>query len=139
MSYLKFDRKAGRLSLIYIRNDSKGHPHQFVARDSHWPAANNVDSRSRGPWPEGEFPFSYWVSHRGDPPCSTYGSHGVLVFDVPGREGMGVHAGRLGVPDGRGRSGHKHATMGCIRTTEDAMEDILDLHADDPLTHIVVT
>ena len=103
-----------------------------------WDAANYVDSRSNGVWPDGVFNFGYYLAHPGDPPSSAYGSNGIFIFDVPGREGMGVHSGRLGVPDGLGRSGFQHCTMGCIRTTDEATAQLVRTHALDPLKSITV-
>ena len=103
-----------------------------------WDAANFVDSRSKGIWPNGQYNFAYYVDHPDDPPESAYGSHGILIFEVPGREGMGVHSGRQGVPDGFGRSGFEHCTMGCVRTTDDAMAQLIRTHQMDPIASIVI-
>ncbi len=42
------------------------------------------------------------------------------MFDVTGREGLGVHSGREGCTDLAGRTGINYATLGCIRTTDEA-------------------
>jgi hypothetical protein len=82
--------------------------------------------------------FDHCAAHKGDPPQSPYGSHGIFIFDVPDREGMGVHSGREGVPDGLGRSGFLHCTMGCVRTTDDAMAQLVTTHSTDPITAITI-
>lgn len=103
------------------------------------PAANNVDSHSNGPWPDGTFKFvAVMPAIPGDGPDSAYGVGPRFLFDVPGREGMEVHAGRANIPDGLGRVGIAHCTMGCIRTTRDGIASILSLHAADGLTEITV-
>jgi hypothetical protein len=105
----------------------------------HWAAANNVDSRSRGPWPLGASRFQAHHPHADEAsPDSAYGLHGILVFAVAGREGMGVHSGCRRVRDRRLRWGVNHCTMGCIRTTDEAMAAILAAHAADPLTAMFV-
>ncbi|HEV3262964.1 MAG TPA: hypothetical protein VG013_39385 [Gemmataceae bacterium] len=125
MSYLVFGRMSHTIELY----SSKG---QVLGS---WTAYNNVDSRSRGIWPDGRYQFSNWNAHPGLGVDSSYGTHGIFVFDVPGRTGMGVHAGRLHV--GR-QQGPAHPTMGCIRTTEEAMAKIQEVHSGDPHTHILV-
>ena len=61
------------------------------------------------------------------------------MFKVPNRPGMGVHSGRKDSCDAAERCGYKHATLGCIRTTDDAMKEIKDLHdGGDTLTSIEV-
>jgi hypothetical protein len=54
---------------------------------------------------------------------------------------MGVHAGRVNDPPGENPRGVKTPTMGCIRTTEAAMDLIQMLIKGggwdpDPLTHL---
>ena len=129
MSTLQFDRGPEKLSLIMQDGST-------LAR---FDAANNVDSRSKGIWPDGQYQFSFYNAHPGDLPNSAYGSHGIFIFDVPNREGMGVHSGREGVPDGFGKAGFEHCTMGCIRTTDEAMAQLLRTHAVDPITSITVS
>lgn len=126
--------------LIFCRRDSK-----LLAKNHYgtliysFPAHNNVDSLSKGRWPLGKFAFIETHKHTDDAPNSAYGSYGILIFAVPEREGMGIHAGRLDVADGLGRKGPEHATMGCIRTTDDGVRRLLALHAYDPIIwlHVV--
>lgn len=101
-------------------------------------AYNNVDSHSHGPWPDGDYEFVFYNPHVGSGPDSDFGAHGIFIFNVEGRMGMGVHSGRQEVADGLGRLGPEHCTMGCIRTTDDGTLAVLKLHATDPLTAITV-
>jgi hypothetical protein len=135
---LVFDRRSA--ALLVLPERGRGTP-------TFWPAANNASSTSRGPWPAGVFDAEKLMSvdGPGGDPSGAYGRL-FLRFVVPDRDGvpdavdlggdglpdavdgagigLGIHAGRLGMPDGRGREGHRHATMGCIRTTDAAMAEI---------------
>ena len=106
-----FERALHRLTLI----PRTGAPLQFEAR-------NNVDSKARGPWPEGTYQADILVPVHG-PDGEEGGTYGpwFLRFIVGARTGMGLHAGRAGDQDGLGREGPAHATKGCIRTTAEAM------------------
>jgi len=95
-----------------------------------FPAANNAQSGSRGPWAGGSYTFSGWVPHSGDNADSAFGSNGNFVFNVPGCVGCGVHSGRENTTDLAGRAGVDHATNGCIRTTDDATALIRFLQAN---------
>ncbi len=102
-------------------------------------ACNNVDSTSKGIWPDGTFPYIAHVPHsKLSDPESAYGEDGILQFLVPGRPGMGVHSGRRDIPDGRGRKGPAHCTMGCIRTTDEAMAAFLGAMKADAIKDIAV-
>src|SRR5215475_12402474 len=77
-------------------------------------AYNNVDSHSKGVWPDGTYPYIGYTAHSAlSDPDSEYGADGILIFNVPGRIGMGVHSGRQSIPDGLGRVGPEHCTLGC--------------------------
>ena len=128
MSTLEFHRDLNQIALLSGDGNTVGT----------FDAANNVDSHSKGPWPDGQYHFDHHAAHPGDPPESPFGSHGIFIFDVPDREGMGVHSGREGVPDGRGRAGVLHCTMGCVRTTDDAMAQLVRTHSIDPITAITI-
>jgi hypothetical protein len=128
MSVLEFSRAGITLQLIGTNNSIIGR----------WDAANNVDSRCTGQWPNGTYKFAYHVDHPGDSASSPFGAHGIFIFNVPGREGMGVHSGREGIPDGLGRKGFLHCTLGCIRTTDEAMTQLVRTHVLDPITSITV-
>lgn len=123
---LSFDRASSTLTVIGA--DSS---------ETTWPAANNVQSGSL-PWPDGVYQFVQRVTHPGDGPDSPYGSYGGLLFTVPGRTGMEVHSGRETVPDGLDRCGPAHCTLGCIRTTDDAVAAIVAAMAGDALQEITV-
>jgi RHS repeat-associated protein len=116
-----------------------------------WPAANNVDSHSKGAkvWSEGTYPMKDTTQpnlHGGtaDSVDGEYGTNGIFraqdFKDSTGtqREEMGVHAGRENDEDKLKRSGPEHATFGCIRTTEDAMKAIVETAVIDPLKTIEV-
>ena len=123
---LSFSRATNTLTVILADNS-----------ETTWPAANNVQSGCL-PWPDGVYQFVERVTHDGDGPDSAYGSYGGLLFMVPGRTGMEVHSGRATVPDGLGRVGVEHCTLGCIRTTDDAMAAIVAAMAGDALGTITV-
>jgi uncharacterized protein RhaS with RHS repeats len=105
-----------------------------------FPAANNAQSTSNGPWPPGAYSYNTQVTHPDDGPDSKFGSYGDFQFNVPGRSYMGIHSGHRDSHDRAGRQGYKHATDGCIRTTDDATR-LLDqlVHNADPLTSLLVT
>jgi len=92
-------------------------------------AANNVTSASKGPWPMGFFPYGYYKPHPESSSTGPYGSHGIAIFDVPGRPGIGVHSGRKG-PESK--------TEGCVRTTDPCMDVINQLRLQTPITDIMV-
>jgi RHS repeat-associated protein len=105
-----------------------------------FPAANNAQRSSRGPWPQGIYDYGYWVPHADGGVDGPYGSHGNNVFNVPGCSGCGVHSGRANSTDLAGRSGVNFATNGCIRTTDNATGLIRQLaDAGDPLSGLTVT
>jgi hypothetical protein len=104
-----------------------------------FPAANNPQRGSGGRWPDGTFDYERHTDHSNDAPDSSYGSHGNYIFTVPGRTNMGVHSGRSTTPDQLGRPGVNHATLGCIRTTDEGTAAIRDaMRSDDPVAHITV-
>jgi hypothetical protein len=113
-------------------------PSKKIVEIARWPAHNNVASTSEGVWKKGVYRWSHYNLHpeAGLMPASlntAYGGTGIHVFIVPGRSGMGVHAGRSMDPS---RAGGK--TLGCIRTSTEAMLKINAVHAEDPLSHIAV-
>jgi hypothetical protein len=103
-----------------------------------WAAHNRTAEKSKGPWPNGVFHWWYFKEHpeEGYMPASlvdTYGGTGIHVFKVPERPGIGVHAGRSQNPNIPGWN-----TLGCIRTTSEAMVFINKMHESDGITHISV-
>ena len=76
-----------------------------------YPAGNRTVNNN--PWPDGTFSFQYWKNHPEN--TVSYGNNGNFVFDVPGHTGMGIHSRRNG-PQSR--------TEGCIRTTDEATNDL---------------
>lgn len=130
LSSIIFNPSAGTLSILNGAGQSLGD----------FPAANNAQRGSRGPWAEGAYDYSYHTSHAGDAPNSPFGSYGNFVFDVPGCIGCGVHSGRATSTDLAGRSGVNYATNGCIRTTDEATRLMSQLiAAGDPSTGLLVT
>jgi RHS repeat-associated protein len=128
LSSVVFDRGSGTI-LIYSGSG------QLLAA---FPAANNVQSSApAGAVPNGTFPYVGHVPHSGGS-SGPYGSNGNFVFNFPNGSGIGIHSGRVGVPDGLGRTGYQHATNGCIRTTDAATSFLGNLNSTDPLTSITV-
>ena len=130
MSRIEFDRSAHLVRLQSAGGDVLAGPFE---------AYNNVDSRSRGLWPDGSYPYIGHNAHAAlSDPDSEYGVYGILIFDVPNRLGMGVHSGRRLIPDGLGREGPAHCTLGCIRTTDEAMAAFLRVSGTDGVDSISV-
>lgn len=135
MSWLRFERKAGKIEIF-----AGGAPGNFVSvPQGSWPAHNKTAKSSKGAWPKGMWTYSHTNPHAEmglAPAChaSSYGCSGIHVFTVPGRTGMGVHAGRtFGQDDVVGG-----VTLGCVRVPDNAMVRINEIHAADPLLAIVV-
>lgn len=114
MSRLLFDGRTHQLSLI-------GDSGVIVGT---WPAYNNVDSHATLTHLQNR---TYAVQDQAAPrrhvanANGPYGLHGIVRFNVPGHSGIGVHSGRA---DARHLPGPAHPTMGCIRTTDEAMRTI---------------
>lgn len=123
-SELLFERKTNKITLF----DKSG------LKVGSYEAYNNVVAGHQ-PYPAGIHKFSHAKAHDNDAPGSDYGSYGIVVFDVPKRTGMGVHSGRS---DAKNNPGPKHPTLGCIRTTDEAMKKIVELHKTDKLTLLKV-
>ncbi|MDF3983949.1 L,D-transpeptidase [Luteibacter sp. PPL554] len=95
--------------------------------------ANNITNRtSNGSSPNGTFNRVGLNAHPESDANGPYGSHGIITFDVPGRTGMGLHSGRAD------RGAQNHPTLGCIRTTDAAMEAVRELERTDPVTSMNV-
>lgn len=103
-----------------------------------WTAYNNVDRRATLTHLANR---SYTVQDRSVPHHHTpdangaYGLHGIIRFAVPGHSGVGVHSGRANAVH---QPGPAHATMGCIRTTDEAMAAIAAHIRTAPLSTIRV-
>jgi uncharacterized protein RhaS with RHS repeats len=121
LSSLIFNRQNGTLTLL----DKDGNV--VIVCD----AANNTTKNSKGPWPNGTYPYSGHNNHPPDP-NGPYGSHGINIFNVPGRSGMGVHSGRAN------SGGPQHPTLGCVRTTDNCMNQINNFVGTDPLKTITI-
>ncbi|WP_084462330.1 L,D-transpeptidase [Bradyrhizobium sp. WSM1417] len=127
-----------------------GTTHQIELRDDKgaslgsWAAYNNIDSafaksnyHSARHLDNGSYkvadttePYPHAADSNGP-----YGSHGIIRFNYPGHPGVGLHSGRA---DATNMPGPQHATHGCIRTTDEAMETIAGIIKNDPLTTIAV-
>lgn len=129
MSKLTFRRESGQIVLTSR--------HRMVGL---WDAQNEVARNSAGRWPDGHYEWSHYNPHieAGLLPAAAhapYGATGIHVFTVPGRPGLGVHAGRtIGKPFELGG-----VTLGCIRVPAEAMYMINETHRVDPLETIEVT
>jgi RHS repeat-associated protein len=111
-------------TVTYTRNDGT------VAGT--FPANNNTTRSSNGSWPNGTFNRVGSNPHPESDANGSYGSHGIITFDVPGRTGMGLHSGRAD------SGAQNHPTLGCVRTTDDSMETVRNLERTDPVTSINV-
>lgn len=129
MSKLLFDGLTHQISLIGNDGVSLGT----------WPAYNNVDGHATLTHVQNRI---YTVLDRAAPrrhvanANGPYGLYGIVRFNVPGHPGIGVHSGRA---NARHLPGPAHPTMGCIRTTDEAMRKIAALIGTAPLTTIEVT
>jgi hypothetical protein len=111
-----------------------------------WPANNRTDSRAtlrfvpNGPHPVEDMHGPHRHSTAEDSVEGEYGTFGIVRFGVINHEGVGIHSGRKTTPDltpERG-IGPEHVTMGCIRTTEEAMAVITGTIATDALIQVLV-
>ena len=121
-----------------------GHTHQItLVGDTGdtlgtWIAYNNVDRHATLTHIRNG---SYSVTdrrlpHRHTPDANgSYGLHGIVRFAVPGHPGIGVHSGQAAA---RHVPGPAHATMGCIRTSDEAMQAISAAMNRNPLTTVEV-
>jgi hypothetical protein len=142
MSELVFDGATHQVSLIDSNGNTvgswqannvveEGHGHlRFVPNGTHILVDRSMPHRHVG------------SDSRGRPYDSTtgaYGNHGIVrLAPIHGHDGIGVHSGRAGIADGRGRMGPNHATQGCIRTTDEAMRVISQTMRTDALRAITV-
>jgi RHS repeat-associated protein len=97
-----------------------------------FPANNNTTTTSNGPWPNGTYNRSGSNPHPESDANGAYGSHGIIIFDVPNRTGMGLHSGRAD------SGAQNHPTLGCIRTTDESMGFLRNLEKTDPVTSMTV-
>src|SRR5262249_50810965 len=129
MSKLRFNGTSHEISLL-DRSD------RVVGT---WTAYNNTDSHATlRHVPNGTYTVQDTTTpheHSADP-NGPYGSDGIVRFDVPAHARGRVQAGRA---NARQNPGPQHPTMGCLRTTDEAMRNVRDLMATDPLTTIEVT
>ena len=129
MSRLVYNGQTHQVSLIDNQGRTVGN----------WTAYNNVDSHATlRHLPNGNFTVQDTRAPHphGRDANGPYGSHGIVRFNVPGHTGIGLHSGRAGA---RYLPGPQHPTMGCIRTTDAAMQAIAGAITNDPLTTMAVT
>ncbi|MDI6699585.1 MAG: RHS repeat-associated core domain-containing protein [Candidatus Saccharicenans sp.] len=102
-----------------------------------FPASNNV-VKGHSYFPYGEWEYSHYNydKYKNNKDNDSIGPQGIVVFNIGnGYEGYGIHAGR---------NNWQHPTLGCIRTTSEAMWVIWFLHfkyggKGDPIKKITVT
>jgi hypothetical protein len=129
MSKLIFNGQTHQISLIGDDGKSVGT----------WAAYNNVDSHATLTHLANQ---TYTVQDRTAPhrhhasSNGPYGLHGIIRFSVTGHPGIGVHSGRA---NAKRLPGPAHPTMGCIRTTDEAMRIIAASIKDAALTTVEVT
>jgi hypothetical protein len=145
MSSLVFDGTAHTLTLFDARGNQVGQ----------WPANNLVDhayvAKHHGlPFiPNGQYPIQdedrsaphkhdrHGRNGAEDSLNGAYGRFGVIRLK-PFKVGKHWHSG-VAVHSGRADAGaQNHATHGCIRTTDGAVEGIMDLMQTDPLVSVTV-
>ena len=109
---------------------------------SSWAAYNNVDSHATLTHiPNGTYIFQDRAHpHRhhaasADTTDGPYGMYGIFRFSVPNHPGIGLHSGRA---HARHAPGPQHATMGCIRTSDDAIAAVIKMASTSSLTTIEV-
>lgn len=124
MSKLHFDGEKHQVSLIGKDGKTIGT----------WTAYNNIDSHAtvKSHLPNGTYKIQdRFAPHRHVAnPNGPYGSYGILRFDVPDHAGIGLHSGRA---NAKHLPGPQHPTMGCIRTSDEAM---LAIRMPSPVTRL---
>ncbi len=130
MSTLEFDGLKHRVTLQDQDGKSMGS----------WSAYNHIDSHAslQPHIPDGVYEVIDRKAPHPHPanPDGPYGSYGIIRFKVPGHVGIGLHSGRA---HAKYQPGPQHATMGCIRTTDDAMAYISQYIGTHPLTTFSVS
>ena len=128
MSTLLFDGLSHQLSLIGNNGEIQGT----------WIAYNNVDRHATLTHVPNR---TYTIQDRSVPLRHTadangsYGLHGIIRFNMAGHPGIGVHSGRA---HARHQPGPQHQTMGCIRTSDEAMLAIAEAMQSESLSTIEV-
>ena len=141
--YLIFDNCIGKLQIYDDNNTPDDYSDDtFIGEfDAH----NNVASNSNGKWEDGIYEMedktnSHKHNNQDDTPTGSYGTAGCYrakpfkeTTTGKTRSGMAVHAGR------EHKDFPKRVTMGCVRTTPDAMEAIQDaINQYGPLQKIII-
>lgn len=120
---------AASLAIVF---DGTKHTLSFDGKS--YTAYNNVDSSSAGKWPNGKYALER-VRYDGlDSDDGSYGSVAKVQFQVAGRSGMQIHSGRMASAAKPANRGPAHPTMGCIRTTNEAVTALvaaIEAHGGD--------
>ena len=144
MSWLVFYHSKRMIYLMAGKPEDQN-THKIIGK---WPAHNDVQSSSNGKWPSRQEAYKYtrYKLHQEEfksynskhEPYSLhmivqemYGGQGIYIFDVPGRSGMGVHAGRSFRTNSLTKKYYGElggVTNGCIRVTPTAMCEINKIH-----------
>ena len=116
-----FDPNTGTITIVDNNGNILG---QF-------PAGNNTDSRSEGSIPAGTYPVGEPIPNTGSRSdrLPSQGPYFIPIYGILGRSEIGIHGGR---------SGPQYPTMGCIRTGNQDITDIVDIYRQDPITGIIV-
>lgn len=123
------NRPASSSPLRYIPNGD----YSIMRADRHAPHTHGNETDSKG--------------IRKDSLNGMYGSFGIFRLDPVQRNGLqighreeplGIHSGRFYSPDGHKHRGPFHMTKGCIRTSDQAMQQIKAVAAYDSLIVLLV-
>jgi len=132
LSSIVFDRSDSKIYVYPGTEETHGPPQAFTAHNrARNPDANPFKPDGYGPAPNGTFPMKPFTRTYGGPNSSYgYGFVGIILpeTELGLREGVGVHGGRAN------QGGPRHGTLGCIRSTDDAMS-VLE---NDPPTGITI-
>jgi len=130
-------------SVVSVVYDNKTNKLSFGGES--FTAHNNVATSSKGPWPNGKYPFKGNIVYKRKND-DQYGNVANVHFEgvpshfkgVPDRTHMGIHSGRQGTKDKVGRKGTKHCTFGCIRTTDEAVKKLVTFVNTRVEVHLIV-
>lgn len=122
--------------------------HGYLGGMIYYDAANNTDSKSRGPLPPGIYEVLDLIHVKGakGKPDGKLGPVFIVFKDfkqrIQGqwvtRKETGIHSGRKNKSDGLARKGYRYCTYGCIRTEDQCTAFIESKWETDPLTHVWV-
>ena len=141
MSLLEMVSATSRLEF-----DEHSHFLTLYASDGHvvgsWDAYNNIDSKVAAKGFTHLENSTYQMQDKSTPKAhkesghyGSYGAYGIFRFFVKSHDGIGVHSGK---PIPFRNPGPEHATHGCIRTTDEAMEQLVQWAKKEPILTITV-